>query len=396
MSASMTLIRSVPKYLLLTTFAALLATACGPRSILGPEDDAGADVAVDVVQPTDMGADVHDAGVDVGFDVRPDVQMPDVMDVVFVDATDAMDAHDVTDVTDVYDVTDVTDVHDVTDVTDAMDVHDVTDVTDAHDVTDVMDVAMDAGPMGPGILGSAAQFTILGGSTVSSTGLSTIVGEVGVWPGLALVGIPAGTTVHAGDAVAATAQSDTTTAYNYLAGLPCGTALTGLDLGGMTLAPGVYCFTSSAGLTGTLVLDGQGQANPLFVFQIATTLTTANVAVVTMIHNARPCGVYWQTGSSTTVGVASNFAGNIVALDSITLNTGASLTGRALARNGAVTMDTNSVNNATCPDFEPPSGTGLDGGPIDASMTDATDAQDIATDAQDVATDAMDASADGG
>jgi type VI secretion system secreted protein VgrG len=273
-----------------------------------------------------------------------------------------MDVPDVMDVPDATpDVPDVMDVPDATpDVPDVMDVPDVIDVPDATpDVPDVVDAALDAAPPLPGILGSAAQFTILAGSTVSNTGLTTIVGKVGVSPGLALVGIPAGTVVHAGDPVAALAQADTTTAYNYLAGLPCGTVLTGLDLGGRTLAPGVYCFTSSAGLTGTLVLDGQGQPNPLFVFQIGSTLVTANVAGVTMINGARPCGVFWQTGSSATVGIASNFAGNIIALASVTLGTGVSLNGRALARNGAVTMDTNSVSNASCADPPRPAAPGM-------------------------------------
>jgi hypothetical protein len=226
-------------------------------------------------------------------------------------------------------------------------------------------------------LGPVARFTILAGSTVSNTGLTTIVGEVGVFPGAALVGIPAGTVVHAADPVAALAQADTTVAYNRLAGLPCGTTLTARDLGGMTLAPGVYCFTSSAMLTGTLFLDGRGQTDPLFIFQIGSTLVISNVAAVVMTNGARSCGVYWQTGSSATVGIGSRFAGNILALGSVTLTTGVALAGRALARNGGVTLDTNSVSNAACPDPAPPADAGvMDAGPADAPADALADRPD--------------------
>ena len=198
-------------------------------------------------------------------------------------------------------------------------------------------------------LGSAATFAVLGGSTVTNTGATTtIVGDVGVSPGAAITGLPAGQptggSIHAGDATAATAQTDLTTVYNDLAGRACGTNLTSEDLGGMTLAPGVYCFNSSAALTGTLTLDGQGDANAVFVIQIASTLTTASGAAVDLIGSAQAQNVFWQVGSSATLGTGTAFEGNIVALQSVTLATGASLSGRALARNGAVTLDTNAVN----------------------------------------------------
>jgi hypothetical protein len=233
---------------------------------------------------------------------------------------------------------------------------------------------------GPGILGSTARFTILAGSTVSNTGLTTITGEVGVSPGLALVGIPGGVVVHAGDPVAALGQADLTVAYNRLAGLPCGTVLTGRDLGGMVLAPGVYCFSSSAQLTGALVLDGQNQPNPLFIFQVGSTLVTSNVSTVLMINNARSCGVYWQTGSSATIGIGSNFAGNILAYASVTLTTGVILHGRALARSGGVTMDTNSVSNADCPDPALPPPMSRDAGVTDASADRPDASADASTD----------------
>lgn len=197
-------------------------------------------------------------------------------------------------------------------------------------------------------LGPSGTFSILAGSTVTNTGATTtIVGDVGVSPGSAITGIPAGQptggAIHAGDAAAATAQTNLTTAYNALAGMACGTNLTSLDLGGMTLAPGVYCFNTSAQLTGNVTLDAQGNANAVFVVQIGSTLTTASAATVTLTGGAQASNVYWQVGSSATLGTGTAFRGNIVALASITLNSGASLTGRALARNGAVTLDANAV-----------------------------------------------------
>src|SRR4029077_13531918 len=119
--------------------------------------------------------------------------------------------------------------------------------------------------------------------------------------------------------------------------------LTGQDLGGKTLLPGVYCFSNSAQLTGTLTLDAQGDPNAVFLFKIGSTLTTASAASVLLINSASNCGVFWQVGTSATLGTGTALQGTIAALSSITLNTGASLNGRALARNGAVTLDDNNV-----------------------------------------------------
>jgi hypothetical protein len=206
------------------------------------------------------------------------------------------------------------------------------------------------------LLGSASSFAVLGGSTVTNTGATVLDGDAGVSPGTAMTGfleapgpvIFLSGAIHAGDAVAAQAQSDLTTAYNALAGLPCNTNLTGQDLGGKTLAPGVYCFSSSAQLTGTLFLDAQGNSNAVFIFQIGSTLTTASNSSVVMINGGRVCNVFWQVGSSATLGTGTAFAGSILAYASITLTTGVSLSGRALARTGAVTMDTDTVSAADC------------------------------------------------
>ena len=198
-------------------------------------------------------------------------------------------------------------------------------------------------------LGTAEAFVVLGGSTVTNTGPTVLTGDLGLWPGLSIVGFPPGTvngTIHAGDAVALQAQSDLVTAYDDLAGQACDTDLTGQDLGGLTLLPGAYCFTTSAQLTGTLTLDAQGDPDAVFVFQIGSSLTTASSAVVAVINGGSECNVFWQIGSSATLGTSTAFAGSLLALTSITVNSGASATGQFLARNGAVTLDT--VNASLC------------------------------------------------
>lgn len=201
-------------------------------------------------------------------------------------------------------------------------------------------------------LGTAQSFGVLGGSTVTNTGATTVNGNVGVSPGSSVTGFPPGVIVggatHLNDAVAVQAQNDLTTAYNDIAATPCTVDLTGQNLGGLTLTPGVYCFSSSAQLTGALTLDALGNPNALFLFKIGSTLTTASGSSVTVINGGSSCNrVFWQVGSSATIGTGTSFAGDILALTSITLTTGANTSGRALARNGAVTLDTNNVN--TCP-----------------------------------------------
>ncbi len=200
----------------------------------------------------------------------------------------------------------------------------------------------------PSILGSAESFAVLAGSTITVTGPTTFIGDVGLSPGSAVNGTFTTTgTVHIADGIAVQAQVDLTAAYNALAGLAPTTDLTGQDLGNRTLFPGVYHFDTSAQLTGTLTLDTLGDPHAAFVFQIGSTLTTSVGASVVVLGGPDD-SIFWQVGSSATIGVGTAFVGNIVAFTSITLETGASLaSGRALARNGAVTLDSIFADSTT-------------------------------------------------
>lgn len=213
-------------------------------------------------------------------------------------------------------------------------------------------------PAGAIPLGAACSFGILAGSRVTNVaGTATSVsGDVGVWPGAAITGFGAPASItgafHAGDAIAMTAQGDLTTAYNNAAGAAGGAVLTA-DIGGQTLPPGVYKTTSaqpSLGITGNLTLDGKGDPNAVWIFQIVSTLTTATGnSQVILINGANSHNVFWQVGSSATLGTTTKFTGTIMAQASITITTGATLNGRALARSGGVTLDTNTVVVPPCP-----------------------------------------------
>jgi len=201
-------------------------------------------------------------------------------------------------------------------------------------------------------LGTADSYAVLAGQGVTNTGPSTISGDLGVSPAgpASVTGFPPGTVsgaIHAADAAALQAQSDLTIAYNNAAGQPMTASVAG-DLGGLALGPGVYKAASSIGLTGTLTLDAHGDPNAVFIFQIGSTLTTASSSRVLLINGAQPCNVFWQVGSSATLGTATTFVGNILALTSISLTTSATINGRALARNGSVTLDTNTITRPTC------------------------------------------------
>lgn len=173
-------------------------------------------------------------------------------------------------------------------------------------------------------------------------------GNLGVSPGTAITGFPPGQITppgiaHPADAVASQAQADVATAYVAIATTPTLVDLTNTNLGGLTLTPGVYGFAAAAQLTGTLTLDALGNPNAVFLFKVGSTLTSASNANVLVINGGSACNVYWQVGSSATLGTNTTFAGNILALSSITLNTGVTLNGRALARNGAVTLASNNI-----------------------------------------------------
>jgi hypothetical protein len=230
-------------------------------------------------------------------------------------------------------------------------------------------------------LGAACTFGILAASTVTNTGGTHVTGpapsgDLGLSPGSSATGFqdppantyaPAGTGTHtAGPGLvsgiihltdappspnnAADAQAALTVAYNDLAGrtTPAPTIVAG-DLGGLTLAPGLYKSTSTLGITGTLTLDGQGNANAVWIFQIASSLTTLGSSSIVLAGGASAHNIFWQVGSSATLGTNSTFDGSILALTSVTLTTGATLNGRALARNGAVALDTNMVTVPACP-----------------------------------------------
>lgn len=204
------------------------------------------------------------------------------------------------------------------------------------------------------ILGTAENFAVLGASTVTSTGaVGTILyGDLGVYPGLAITGFLPGIvngTIYSGGPVAQQAQVDALAAFTTIVNEISIQDLTGQDLGGLTLTPGVRHFDTSAQLTGTLILDAMGDPNARFDFQIGKTLTTASASVVQLINGANADNIYWEVGSSATLGTGTFFIGNIIADQSITLNTGATLAcGRALALNAAVTLDQNIVGDL-CP-----------------------------------------------
>lgn len=240
-------------------------------------------------------------------------------------------------------------------------------------------------------LGSAQTFAVLAGSTVTDAHSAPnpptqIFGDVGTSPGASITGLTSGVnvnggTVHANDATAQTAIADATTAYNAFAGLAFGTNLTGQVMGApglTTLTPGVYHFDTSAQLTGTLMLDFATNPGGNFVFQIGSTLTTATDSLISVLNASAGSGIYWQIGSSATLGTGTDFAGNLLALTSVTLNPGAQiLCGRAIGLNGAVTLTDNLVStHCAAQDF----GTGLvDGGSLGFSGGPVTPVPEPAT-----------------
>src|SRR5207248_505114 len=210
----------------------------------------------------------------------------------------------------------------------------------------------------PIALGAATTFAVLAGSTVTNTGATTVNGDLGLSPGTAVTGFPPGTvngTIYAGVPAAAQAQLDLTTAYNDAAGRTVGAIGLAGNLGGLTLTNGLYKSTSSLEISsGDLTLDAQGNANAVFIFQMASTLTTTSGRQVILSGGAKAANIFWQVGNSATLGTTSVFKGNILALTAITVTTGAAVEGRLFARNGAVTLDSNTVGLGTPADTTPP------------------------------------------
>ena len=203
----------------------------------------------------------------------------------------------------------------------------------------------------PVSLGTTASYAVLAGTTVTNTGPTTVSGNLGLSPGTSVTGFPpglvSGGVQNVANAAAVQAQSDLVIAYNDAAGRTPATTVSGDTLGGLTLTAGVYS-GGALDLTGTLTLDAQGNSGAVFIFQAASTLITASASNVKLVNGASPCNVFWQVGSSATLGTTTTFNGTILALTSIGLNTGAAVAGRLLARNGAVTLDSNTINELTC------------------------------------------------
>ena len=205
----------------------------------------------------------------------------------------------------------------------------------------------------PVTLGSDVNFAVLANSTVTNTGATVVTSNLGVSPGSAVTGFPPGTVtggiIHAADGVAATAHADLVAAYTDALGRTC-THPVLAELGGTTVVPGISCFTSAIAITGTVTLDGGGNSGSVFIIQTPSTLTTAaGNSLVRLINGAVASNVFWQVGSSATLGTNTFFSGTILAAASVTVNTGAQLNGRALARDGAVTLAGNAVTNPGVP-----------------------------------------------
>jgi hypothetical protein len=195
-------------------------------------------------------------------------------------------------------------------------------------------------------LGTAANYAVLAGSTVTNTGPTTVTGDLGLSPGSSVTGFPPGQIVgtqHISDAAAVQAKNDLTTAYNDVAARAT-TATVPVELGGSTKTPGVYESPAGTfGITGALTLDAEGDPNAVFIFKAASTLITASASSVNLVNGAQSANVFWQVGSSATLGTYSILRGNVLALASITVTTGVTVDGRTLARTAAVTLDTNTI-----------------------------------------------------
>ena len=238
-------------------------------------------------------------------------------------------------------------------------------------------------------LGTAANFAVLAGSTITNTGPTTINTDLGLSPGTSVTGFPPGQvngTIHAADSAALQAQADLTAAYNDAAARTASATIP-TELGGTTQAPGVYDSAAGTfGITGTLTLDAQGDPDAVFIFQAASTLITASASNVQLVNGAQAANVFWLVGSSATLGTSSTLQGSILALTSITVTTGTTIDGRALARNGAVTLDTDTITGGGALTLTSPSSlswastlTGRDQSVVDVTPGDQQYTADDAT-----------------
>jgi hypothetical protein len=198
------------------------------------------------------------------------------------------------------------------------------------------------------LAGSTSTLAVLSGSSITNTGATRITGDVALSPGTSIDGFPPGEftgTLHINDAIANQAKLDLTAAYNNAAGRTSTDIVTlSGNIGGLTLTPGLYKSTSSLAVSsGDVTFDAQGDADAIFIIQIATTLTTTSGRKVILSGGAQAANIFWQVGSSATFGTTSVFKGTVMAFQSITFNTGAALDGRAFASNGSITMEGNTI-----------------------------------------------------
>jgi hypothetical protein len=199
-------------------------------------------------------------------------------------------------------------------------------------------------------LGGASSFGILAGTTITNTGSTTIAGNLGLYPGNSVVGFPPGTITgeyYVNSTIASNSLNDANNAFTCLNSLST-TGSVGANIGGTAITPGIYSVSDTLTITGIVTLDGLGDPNAVFIFQIPSTFNPAAGAIVELIDDARPGNVYWLVGSSATLGAGSVIVGNIIASDSITINSGVTLTGRAFALTGSMILDTSNITSAVC------------------------------------------------
>jgi hypothetical protein len=218
-------------------------------------------------------------------------------------------------------------------------------------------------------LGSASSFSVLAGSTVTNTGPTTMFGDLGLSPGSSVTGAPHVLgAAHVDDAVSISAKDALTTAYDDAASRP-GNGSAGTELAGQVFLPGVRTATSALLLSsGSVTLDAQGNPDAVFIFQIGSTLITGSNTSVLLVNGAQACNVFWQVGSSATLGTGTRFVGTVMAMATITAETAATIHGRLLARTGAVNLDTNTITTSNCPSSESGSGGGTEAMPVPGSV----------------------------